>query len=607
MPFLSSARGLMSRKTVAERASANASPEPTATAVDENEKTTANDNIYPAGHAAENDIEKPVTPRVSEDAQRGVQDVEAVTLSWSKTALIAVFINIWALYFVNGFQSSILYNLLPYATSEFESHSLLNVIYVVGDSFSAAVFIPLSKILDVWGRAEGFLIMTIFATLGLVIMAASGGIATFCAAYVFYLTGFSGMTYCVDVITADASKLKNRGLAYAFTSSPYIIIAFAGPTASQDFYEKYGWRWGFGAFSIVFPIVAAPLYFILKANLRKAKEQGVMVREKSGRTLLQKIWYYIMEFDIVGVVLFSAGLIVFLLPFDIATSAPYGWRTPYIIAMIVVGFLMLFFFAAWEKFFAPSPMFKVQFLKDRTVIAACLLDATYQISYYCWDNYFSSFLQVVNDVTVAQAGYIVNIFDIVSGLLLIGTGYLIRRTGRYKWTLYIGVPLYIFAQGLMIYFRRPNQSVGYLIFLQVLISIGGSVFIICEQLAVLAAVDHQHVATALALLNVVGTVGGALGAAISGAIWTNTFPNALLRNLPADALDNFDLIYEDLATQTSYAIGTPTRLAIQESYGQAQTIMLAAGTGIMALSLVWMVMFRNINLKEKPQVKGMVF
>ena len=98
---------------------------------------------------------------------------------------------------------------------------------------SAAVYIPLAKILDVWGRAEGFAIMTVFATLGLILMASCNGLATFCAAYVcfhnsssneilvsadvglqvFYSIGFGGMTYCVDVITADASKLKNRGLA----------------------------------------------------------------------------------------------------------------------------------------------------------------------------------------------------------------------------------------------------------------------------------------------------------------------------------------------------------------------------------------------------------
>ncbi|KAL6699334.1 major facilitator superfamily domain-containing protein [Trichoderma pleuroticola] len=543
----------------------------------------------------------------NEEAQRGVQDVEAMALTWSKFTLIGIFLNIWLLYFVNAFQSTILSNLLPYATSAFESHSLLNVIYVVAGSMSAATYMPLSKIMDVWGRAEGFLIMTVFATLGLILMAASNGIATFCAAYVFYSIGFGGMTYAVDVITADASQLKNRGLAYAFTSSPYIITAFAGAKASEGFYNDISWRWGFGVFAIVFPIVAAPLYFILKINLRKAERQGLLTKEPSNRTILQSIWYYSVEFDAMGVFLFSAGLTVFLLPFNIADSAPNGWSSGYIIAMIVVGFVMLIIFTVYETFLAPIPLLDWNLLIDRTVIGACLLDATYQISYYCWANYFTSFLQVVNDLSLAEAGYVNNTFNVVSGVLLLIVGFLIRRTGRFKWLLYIAVPLYIFAQGLMIYFRRPNQNVGYLVMCQVFISIGGSIFIIIEQLAILAAVDHQHVAAALALLNVVGTVGDAMGATISGAIWTNTFQKALERYLPESALPDLDSIYEDLDTQLSYPVGSAVRLAIQKAYAYSQTRMLAAGTGVMGLAIIWMLMIRNINLAKVAQVKGMVF
>jgi MFS family permease len=114
---------------------------------------------------------------------------------------------------------------------------------------------------------------------------------------VFYSIGFGGLTYSVDVITADVSKLKNRALAYAFTSSPYMVTAFAGPKASRGFYNNISWRWVFGAFAIIVPFVAAPLFFMLKLNLRKAENQGTLLNERSGRTLLQSIWHYVHEFD----------------------------------------------------------------------------------------------------------------------------------------------------------------------------------------------------------------------------------------------------------------------------------------------------------------------
>jgi glycopeptide antibiotics resistance protein len=107
-----------------------------------------------------------------------------------------------------------------------------------------------------------------------------------------------------------------------------------------------------------------------------------------------------------GVVLFAGGLTVFLLPFTLASRAPSGWNTNYIIAMIVVGFLLLVAFGLYETYVAKQPFLKNKFLTDRSVIAACLIDMTYQISYYCWNSYFTSFLQVVCNLTVAEAGYV---------------------------------------------------------------------------------------------------------------------------------------------------------------------------------------------------------
>ncbi|RDW71657.1 hypothetical protein BP5796_07691 [Coleophoma crateriformis] len=120
---------------------------------------------------------------------------------------------------------------------------------------------------------------------------------------------------------------------------------------------------------------------------------------------------------------------------------------------------------------------------------------------------------------------------------------------------------------------------------QIFIAIGGSIFIICEQAAILAASDHQHIAAVLALLYVMGNSGGAIGYAICGAIWTNTFPKALAR----------------------YSMGCETRTGIQQAYEYAQEKMLIAGTAIIALAFVWILLIRNINLANGPQVKGTVF
>ncbi|OQD60872.1 hypothetical protein PENPOL_c020G04234 [Penicillium polonicum] len=589
------ARTVFSRVAASDAASSVDTPAVDGTTAEETKRDPTTDT----------EVQQPETP--AEDLQHGVRDIEAITMTWSKRTLIMVFLNIWFLYFVNAFQSTVFSSLNPYVSSSFTAHSLSGVPTALADAFSAAIYIPVGKMMDTWGRAEGFLLMTCFATLGLILLAACNSFAIYCTAYVFYSIGFSGMEFAIDVMTADASKLKNRGLAFAFTSSPYIITAFAGPKVADEFYYRVSWRWGLGCWAIIFPIVAAPLYIMLKTNLRKAEREGHRVQEKSDRTFLQSVWYWIIQFDLPGVVMFTVGLVLFELPFDIATEAPNGWASGYIIAMLVVGFSMLFFFAIYEKWVAPVPLLNIVILTDRTVVGACLLDATYQLSYYCWNNYYTSFLQVVNGLTIAEAGYVSNTFDVVSGVLLLIVGWIIRRTGRFKWLLYISVPLYIFAQGLMIYFRKPGMGVGYQIMCQIFISIGGSIFILVEQIAILAAVDHQHVAAALGLLNVVGTIGDSAGYTICTAIWTNTFPKALANYLPESAMSNFDNIYEDITVQTGYPMGSEVRLAIQAAYGYAEVRMLSAGLGVMALAIAWTIMIRDIDLKKTAQVKGTVF
>ncbi|KEQ80637.1 MFS general substrate transporter [Aureobasidium pullulans EXF-150] len=541
-----------------------------------------------------------------DEAQRGVQNIQATTLTWTKTSLASLLILIWILFLTNGFRGSILASLVPYVTSDFQSHSLLTVIEIVAGAMVSAVYIPMAKFLDVWGRAEGFALMVAFTTLGMILMAVSQNLATFCAAQVFYSVGTNGLIYTVCVLAADVTDLRNRGLAFAFTSSPYMITAFAGSKAAEGFLLNVNWRWGFGAFAIIFPCVTAPLFAVLKLNEHKAKKQGLLVRESSGPITIGRVWRGVVDFDLLGVVLFAGGLTVFLLPFNLATSAPNGWSSDYIIAMIVVGLVVLVLFALHEVYLAPAPFLKQEYLMNRTVIFTCLLDATYQMSYYCWNSYFTSFLQVVSNLQVAEAGYVNSTFSVVSGFLLFCVGYLIRRTGHFKWLLFIAVPIYIFALGLMIHFRQPNQYIGYIVMCEIFISIGGSIITLVVQLAVLASVDHQHVAAVLSLLYISGGVGGAIGNTISGTIWTNTFEKGLVRYLPESAQGNLTSIYGNIVTQLAYPINSPERIGIQKAYGYAQTRMLAAGVGLMGLSLIWICFIKNLNVAKMKQTKGVV-
>lgn len=202
----------------------------------------------------------------------------------------------WLMYFVQALQSSLTMNLSPYITSSFEGHSLLTVISIMTNIMSAACTMPIAKILNMWNRTVGFTLMLSIALVGLILMAACNNLATYCAAQVFYYVGFTGLIFSVDVLTSDTSSLRNRGLAFAFTSSPFIITAFAGSPLSEQFHES-NWRWAYGTIAILLPLVASPLVITWEVAKRKALKNHVLEKVPQNRSWKESFVYYAVEFD----------------------------------------------------------------------------------------------------------------------------------------------------------------------------------------------------------------------------------------------------------------------------------------------------------------------
>ncbi|KAL2816440.1 siderophore iron transporter mirB [Aspergillus cavernicola] len=488
----------------------------------------------------------PQSPVEDQDTQDGVRVAEAVTASWSKKSLIIAYASMWMLYFVNGLNSSLTSNLGAYITSDFSSRSLLTVITVVTSVMGAACLMPIAKVLNLWDR-----------TLGICIMA-------------FYTVDFTGVIFCVDMMTSDTSTLRNRGMAYGFTSTPYIITAFSGSPLSNQFHET-NWRWAYGTICIILPIVALPLIITWELAKRKADKEGrLQYKPRSSRTWWQSFVFYFIEFDVIGICLMIGGVILFLTSFNIAGNTQGEWKSPKIIAMIVVGFVVLVALIIYERHGAPKPFIPYHLVTDRT------------------------------------AGYISAIFDLMDPVWLLGCGYLIRVTGRFKWLLLCAVPLYLLASGLMIYFRQLGHSIGYMCMCQIFLAVGGGTLILIEQVSVLPASRHEDYAAMLVLLSTFGNLGSAVGSSVSGAIWTNTLPQKLREYLPAETQGQWEEIYESLETQLSYSVGSATRIAIQDAYAFSQRNMMIAGTAIMGLAVVWVVMMRDIRVSDR-NVKGVLF
>jgi hypothetical protein len=276
--------------------------------------------------------------------------------------------------------------------------------------------------------------------------------------------------------------------------------------------------------TIILPTAFLPLAMSLLTNQRKAESSGLLPENPwKGIGTWNAVKKFFWEIDAVGILLLSAGFALILIPLTIASKQVNGWGSPMIISMLIIGPLCLVAFTFWEanRRLAPHPVVPLDKLRSRTVVS-----------------------------------------------------FVIKYTKHYKYFVVVGSCLYITGLGLMIRFRHGDASVASLVGSQIAIGIGGGCLNVLAQLGIQASVSHQQVAAATALLLVCLEIGGAVGAAISSAIWSKYLPNKLAMYLPGAAKGEAMNIFNSVTVASSYAVGTPERIAINRAYQETMQILL---------------------------------
>ncbi|KAJ4200394.1 hypothetical protein NW767_007457 [Fusarium falciforme] len=126
---------------------------------------------------------------VDSKAQAGVQNIQAMASLWTQPAIITTYISICVIYLIDSMQQSNSGALKPYVTSAFQSHSLTPTVDIFSSIIGGVFKLTLAKVLNVFGRPQGYLLSIIFLTMGLVMMAGCNGVKTHAAAQIFYWVG----------------------------------------------------------------------------------------------------------------------------------------------------------------------------------------------------------------------------------------------------------------------------------------------------------------------------------------------------------------------------------------------------------------------------------
>ncbi|KAJ5628152.1 Siderochrome iron transporter 2 [Penicillium lividum] len=509
---------------------------------------------------------------VTNQVDLGQQKAEAVALVWSRPVVFMIYAWIWVCFFMLALHSSICSNLIPFVFSDFDLAPQVSTAYILSAIIGGVLKLPL-------------------------------------AGYVLYWVGYNCLYLILDIYVADTSGMRSRAFAFAFATTPFICTAFTGPLAATSIRADYGWRWGFGIFCIIQPVVFCPLAFVFKYYECKASRMGVWKRTPSGRTRIQSIIHYIHEFDVIGAFLLMAAWVLFLLPFSMAQYGRAQYKSASFIAMVVVGFCTLFGFAAWEKWGARTHFIRYELLRKPTVMGACACSAILYFSFYLWDQYFFNFVSITYDLDSTITGYMSQIYNVGSCFWSPIIGLVIWRTRRFKYIcLFFGVPLMILGSGLMIYFRGENHGLGFLIMCQIFIAFAGGTLVIGEDMAVMATAGREGTPIMLALVGLSSSIGGAIGYAVCIAIYNNVFVEALRSQLPNDLRANATHIYTaGIISQKSYPVGSPIRDAVNYAWSYSQKMNCIASTCVLVLLIPAVAVWKNYDVGKKQNKGTMAF
>ncbi|KAL2000902.1 hypothetical protein VTN02DRAFT_2471 [Thermoascus thermophilus] len=539
------------------------------------------------------------------EVQDGVRKIQAISRTWTQRSLIVAYMSIFLMAFCTSLEGQTVASLSAYATSSFSKHSLISTVLVVQNVVNAVIKPPMAKVADVFGRLEAFCVCIVIYVLGYIQMAGSTNVQTYAAAQIFYSAGSTGLQILQQVFIADSSDLLNRALFAMLPEFPFLVTVWIGPMIAEAILRHASWRWGYGMWSIILPAAFLPLALTLLFNQRRARRLNLIrPRTWKGRGLwsaVKNTWY---DLDVFGLLLLSAAVTLILIPLTLAANAKHGWKNDNIVAMIVVGCACLVALPMWEtsKRLAPKPLLSLHLLKQRTVLAGCTLAFFYFMAFFfSVQPYLYSYLQVVQDYDVAIAGRVTQTFAFTSTVAAFGVSLLIKFSRRYRPFVTAGCVIYIVGLMSMMLFRKEGSSFAKILGSQVLVGMGGGLLNVPVQLGVQASANHQEVAAATAMFLTSLEMGGAVGAAISGAIWTHSIPSKLQRYLPAESKQDAAEIFGKLTKALSYPMGSPTRIAINRAYQETMnnllTLALVVSIPLIPLSLL----MKNYKLDKMGQ------